>query len=184
MRAYLGDMSVEPRPAPTDYPSFYHRYVQEAEGADMLHALRVAADRMHRVLARVRPDEEGHRYAPGKWSIKEVVQHVIDSERIFAYRALRFSRGDTTGLPGFEENDYAPESQADRRTLKDLAHEYDVVREASLLLFQSLPSGCIDRSGIANGLSITVRALGWVIAGHSNHHATILEQRYLNTDRS
>ncbi len=171
-------MSYAARPAPADFPSFYHRYVEEAGGADMLEAMRLAQRTMHDLLARVPSAMEGHRYAPGKWSIKEVVQHVIDGERIFAYRALRFSRGDGTELPGFEENDYAPASQADRRSLKDLLHEYDAVRAASLLLFQSLPPGALDRSGLANGQRISVRAIGWVIAGHSNHHATVLLERY------
>ena len=171
-------MSYAARPAPADFPSFYHRYVEEAGGADMLEAMRLAQRTMHDLLARVPSAMEGHRYAPGKWSIKEVVQHVIDGERIFAYRALRVSRRDATQLPGFEENDYAPASQADRRSLKDLLHEYDVVRAASLLLFQSLPPEALERSGLANGQRITVRAIGWVIAGHSNHHATVLLERY------
>jgi uncharacterized damage-inducible protein DinB len=173
-------MSYAARPAPADFPSFYHRYVEQADGGDMLDAMRIAQRTMHEVLARVPIQLEAHSYAPGKWSIKEVVQHVIDAERIFAYRALRFSRGDRTELPGFEENDYAPASQADRRSLKDLLEEYDAIRQASLLLFQSLPSEALDRSGIANGRSITVRAIGWVIAGHSNHHATVLAERYLS----
>lgn len=172
-------MSYAARPVPADFPSFYHRYVEEAAGGDMLEAMRLAQRTMHEVLERVPSTMEAHRYAPGKWSIKEVLQHVIDAERIFAYRALRFSRGDGTELPGFEENDYAPASQADRRSLIDLLHEYDVVREASLLLFQSLPPEALDRSGMANGRSITVRAIGWVIAGHNNHHATILAERYI-----
>lgn len=182
IRIYLGGMSYATRPAPADFPSFYHRYVEEAAGGDMLDAMRIAQRTMHEVLARVPYTMEEHRYAPEKWSIKEVLQHVIDAERIFAYRALRFSRGDSTELPGFEENDYAPASQADRRTLEDLLHEYDVVREASLLLYQSLPSEALDRSGIANGRSINVRAIGWVIAGHSNHHATVLAERYLSNN--
>lgn len=176
-------MSYEVRPAAADFPSFYHRYMEEAEGADMLEAMRIAAEKMRQVLARIGPDMENHRYAPGKWSIKEVVQHVIDAERIFGYRALRFSRGDATGLPGFEENDYAPASQAERRTLKDLLREYDAVRSSSILLFESLPPETLDLSGTANGRSITVRALGWVIAGHSNHHVTVLSERYLPKDR-
>ncbi len=175
-------MSYAIRPAPADFPSYYHRYVEEAAGDDMLDAMRIAQRTIHEVLARVPSTMEEHRYAADKWSIKEVVQHVIDGERIFAYRALRFSRGDGTELPGFEENDYTPASKADRRTLKDLLHEYDVVREASLLLFQSLPPGTLDRSGLANGQRISVRALGWVIAGHSNHHATVLAERYLSNN--
>jgi DinB superfamily len=173
-------MDYTARPAPTDFPAFYHGYVQEASGSDMLDAMRVAQRTLREVLARVRPEQEDHRYAPDKWSIKEVVQHVLDAERVFAYRALRFGRNDSTDLPGFEENDYAPASLADRRTLNDLASELDVVRDSTLRLFESLPPGALDRSGHANGRPITVRAIGWVIAGHSNHHARILLERYLN----
>ncbi len=172
-------MTYTARPAPGDFPAFYHHYVEEAVGTDILDALRSAQDTMRGVLARVPTEREGHRYAPDKWSIKEVVQHVIDAERVFAYRALRFARKDTTELPGFEENDWAPASEADRRSLADLMAEHEAVRATSLCLFQSLPPDALDRSGNANGRPITVRAIGWVIAGHSNHHASILAERYL-----
>lgn len=174
-------MSYEQRPASADFPKFYHRYVEEAEGTDLLQALRISEERMRNALLHFRPDQEDHRYAPGKWSVKEVVQHVIDGERIFAYRALRFARNDDTGLPGFEENDYVPASLCERRTIKDLLREYSAVRGATTLLFESLPPDALDRSGMANERPITVRALGWVIAGHSNHHVNILLDRYLPT---
>lgn len=174
-------MSYEQRPASADFPSFYHRYVAEAGGADLLQALRISEERMRSALLHFRPDQEDHRYAPGKWSVKEVAQHVIDGERIFAYRALRFARNDNTALPGFEENDYVPASRCERRTIKDLLREYGAVREATTLLFESLPPEALDRSGMANERPITVRALGWVIAGHSNHHVNILLERYLPT---
>ncbi len=174
-------MSYQQRPATTEFPSFYHGYVEEAEGADLRQALRISEERMRGALTGIRPDQEDHRYAPGKWSVKEVVQHVIDGERIFAYRALRFARNDSTALPGFEENDYVPASRCERRTIKDLLREYVAVREATTLLFESLPPDALDRSGTANERPITVRALGWVIAGHSNHHANILLERYLST---
>lgn len=175
-------MSYEQRPASADFPPFYHRYVEEAGGADLLQALRISEERMRSALLHFRPDQEDHRYAPGKWSVKEVAQHVIDGERIFAYRALRFARNDNTALPGFEENDYVPASRCERRTIKDLLREYGAVREATTLLFESLPPEALDRSGMANERPITVRALGWVIAGHSNHHATVLAERYLTNN--
>lgn len=172
-------MDLTTRPAPTEFPASYQPYVDAAEGPDLLQALWNAKNTMHEVLQRVKKDQEGHRYAPEKWSIKEVVQHVIDAERVFAYRALRFARKDATELPGFEENDYAPASDADRRTLEDLRREYDVVRAGSVLLVMSLPPGAIERAGMANGRPFTVRALGWTIAGHSNHHAKVIAERYL-----
>jgi hypothetical protein len=172
-------MSLSIRPTTDEYPPFYHGYVEKAAGTDLLEALHIAQDRFHDVLNSVTEAKAGFRYAPDKWSIKEVVQHVIDCERIFTYRALRFARKDTTALPGYEENDYAPASEADRHTLRALVHEHDVVRSSSLLMFQSLPPASLERSGISNGRHISVRALGWVIAGHSNHHATVISERYL-----
>lgn len=167
------------RPSPAEFPSFYHGYVERTPGTDLLEAMRIAQRTMHDVLSQVRPEQEAHRYAPGKWSIKEVVQHVIDAERIFAYRALRFARMDATELPGFDEDAYAPAADADRRRLADLIAEHEAVRETSLLLFGSFPAGALDRSGRANGHPITVRAIGWTIAGHANHHAAVLKERYL-----
>lgn len=172
-------MDFTTRPHTDEFPSFYHGYVAEARGADLLEALELSRERMRMVTDRVSPEKETFRYAPEKWSICEVLQHVIDCERIFAYRALRFARKDVTELPGFEENDYAAASEADRRTLKDLMAEYDLVRDSSIILFKSLPAGALVRSGNANGRPITVRAIGWSIAGHSNHHASVLEERYL-----
>ncbi len=168
------------RPTTEEFPAFYHGYAEKAEGPDLLEALRIAQTRLHDVLRPVTEDKAGFRYAPGKWSIKEVVQHVIDCERIFNYRALRFARKDTTALPGFEENDYAPASEADRQTLRSLMNELDVVRSSTLLMIQGLPPGALERSGVSNGRPISVRAICWVIAGHSNHHAAVLAERYVN----
>jgi DinB superfamily len=120
-----------------------------------------------------------YRYAADKWSLKEVIQHMIDCERIFAYRALRFARRDTTPLPGFEENDYAPVSGADARSLQDLMAEHDLVRTSSITLFRSFPPEALALTGTANGRQITVRAIGWVIAGHADHHRNVIEERYL-----
>ena len=171
-------MSLSLRPADTDLPSFFHGYVAKAHGTDILEAMRLAGDKLHTVLHNLPADQEDHRYAAGKWTIKEVVQHVIDGERIFAYRALRFARNDSNALPGFEENDYVPEAITGRRTLKDLLEEHDLVRSSSIALFRSFPLEALNRAGTANGRSITVRAIGWVIAGHANHHSVILAERY------
>lgn len=176
-------MEALARPPLADLPEFYHGYVAEATGVDLFDALCTAQRNLHGTLATVTTELAEHRYAPGKWSIKEVVQHVIDAERIFAYRALRFARNDGTALPGFDENAYTPASHADRRALKDLLDELDLVRASTLALFRSLPSEALDRSGTANNNRITVRAIGWTIAGHSDHHARILAERYLNIPR-
>ena len=119
-------------------------------------------------------------YAPGKWSVKEVVQHCTDAERIFAYRALRIARGDTTPLPGWDEQAYTPISAANDRPLEQLLRELETVREASVTLFEGLPADAWTRAGTANGSPASVRALAWITAGHLLHHLDILQDRYLS----
>lgn len=172
-------MSFTTKPLPEEFPAFYHGYVAKAAGGDMLDAMAIASARLHAVLKDAPADLGDHRYAPDKWTVKDVLQHVIDGERIFAYRALRFARGDAQELPGYDENVYAPAALTHRRTLADLLHEHDVVREASVLLFRSFSPEMLQRGGIANGRPNTVRAIGWTIAGHAEHHTGILAERYL-----
>ncbi|MBL0044096.1 MAG: DinB family protein [Flavobacteriales bacterium] len=172
-------MSLAIRPAAEDLPAFYHGYVAKADGTDIPDAMRLASDGLHSVLCNFPTDREEYSYAAGKWTVKDVVQHIIDAERIFAYRALRFARNDSSALAGFEENDYVPEALTGRRTLKDLLEEHDLVRSSSIALFRSFPLEALNRAGIANSRSITVRAIGWVIAGHANHHSRIIAERYM-----
>lgn len=120
-----------------------------------------------------------YRYAEGKWTIKDIIQHVIDAERIFAYRALRIARGDKTALPGFEENDYANAAQADRRHLQELLTELSMVRQSTIFLFKSFLENELLHKGTASGYSVSVRALGFLIIGHQNHHIKIFKERYL-----
>jgi uncharacterized damage-inducible protein DinB len=120
-----------------------------------------------------------HRYAPGKWSIKEVIGHLADGERVFAYRALRFARGDQTPLASFDENAWVPQAGCDRRTLADLAAEFRAVRVATLALARSLTDEAAARTGVASGKTVSVRALIYMIAGHELHHLAILRERYL-----
>ena len=119
-----------------------------------------------------------HRYAPGKWSVSEVVGHLADTERIFAYRALRFARNDATPLAGFDENQFVPPANFDARPLPDLAEELRAVRLASVALFRRLDDAALARRGTANQVEITVRALPWIIAGHERHHVAVLKERY------
>ncbi|MEO8588290.1 MAG: DinB family protein [Flavobacteriales bacterium] len=172
-------MNALDRPDPAEVPAFYHGYIALAPGHDLVRAIHDASDRERTTLARITPDLGDHRYAPGKWSVKEVIQHVIDAERIFAYRALRFARNDATELAGFDENTYAPNAQVDRRELVELTRELELVRACSTALFQSFSTEMLLRTGTANGNRISVRGLGWVIAGHTTHHMNVLEQRYL-----
>jgi uncharacterized damage-inducible protein DinB len=131
-------------------------------------------------LVRSIPEERGgHRYADGKWSIREVVGHFTDAERIFSYRALRFARGDATPLPGFDENAYAPNSAADERTLASLADEFEAVRRSTVALFNGLSAEAWMRRGTSNGQAMSVRSFAWIAAGHERHHVALLTQRYL-----
>ncbi|MGH7713879.1 MAG: DinB family protein, partial [Gemmatimonadaceae bacterium] len=129
-------------------------------------------------LAPLTPEQAKHRYAEGKWSVAEVIGHLADCERIFAYRAMRFAREDTTPLEGFDENAYTPAGRFDARSLGDVAAEFAAVRAATLALFRSLDSAALERVGPANGAPVSVRALAYIIAGHERHHVGLLNTRY------
>lgn len=165
-------------PAATEYAPFYHTYVRLIPG-DPLAALRAQPQELRRLLAGLSDGQALLRYAPGKWSIKESLVHMLDTERIFAYRALRIARGDTTPLPGFEQDNYVPASGADARPLADILREYDTVRAASLSLLESFTAEALGRQGTASGQPVSVRALAYILAGHEAHHLHILQQRYL-----
>ncbi len=167
------------RPQPSEFPEYYHAYVAAAIGEDIPQALRLAGEHMRATLRDLSPEKGDHRYAPEKWSLKEVVQHMIDAERVFSYRAMRFARNDATELPAFEENDYVPEARTERRTLRDLMEEHDAVRASTIALFRSFDELALRRVGTANRQRVTVNALGWIIAGHAMHHLRVIEERYL-----
>lgn len=167
------------RPASDEYASYYTRYVERVPEGELPALL---ADQLPKMLAQLEeiPESRGnHRYAPDKWSIKDVIQHVIDAERIFTYRALRIARGDRTPLPGWEENEYAPVAQADRRTIADLLDELGHVRRATIALFSHFDDAALTRRGNASTFDVTVRALGYIAIGHATHHLAILRERYL-----
>ena len=124
-------------------------------------------------------DKFDYRYAEGKWTIKDIIQHIIDAERIFSYRALRFARNDKAELPGFEENEYVEEANGNQRSIMELLTELSSVRHATLLLFKSFNEEQVCRVGIASNNPMSVRAIGFVIIGHQNHHQKIFEERYL-----
>jgi hypothetical protein len=130
------------------------------------------------VLRAIPEARGGHRYGPDKWSIKEVLGHLIDAERVFAYRALRFGRADQTPLAGFDENTYVPAGRFGDRTLANVADEFRAVREATVRLLEGMPDEAFARSGKANDAAITVRALAWIMAGHERHHVGVLKERY------
>ncbi|HZG50541.1 MAG TPA: DinB family protein [Pyrinomonadaceae bacterium] len=172
------------RPEETEYLPYYGKYVALVHGDDILAVL---SDQLSATLALLRgiPESQaGFRYADGKWSINELVGHLIDSERIFAYRALRFGRNDKTPVPGFEQDDYIRNASFDACSFGDLAAEFESVRRATLFLFKHLDAGAWLRRGIANESEVSVRAIAYIIAGHELHHVGILRERYLSSTQS
>lgn len=166
------------RPAPSEYAPHYAGYVERVPEGDVLAHLRRQIDDTRALLRDLPPSRAVHRYATGKWSVAEVVGHLVDCERIFSYRALRIGRGDATPLASFDENAYVPAGSFDRRTLVDLVDEFTTVRHATLALFQGMPSEAFARMGTASGRQVSVRALAHIIAGHELHHVAILVERY------
>ncbi|MEO6525420.1 MAG: DinB family protein [Gemmatimonadaceae bacterium] len=171
--------SLRARPHSSEYAPFFHGYISAVPEGDVVDVLRNAGRELHDAVMAIPEQRGGFRYAEGKWSIREVLGHLIDAERIFSYRALRIARGDATPLPGFEENDYVRAAGSDARTLASLGHELGVVRESTIQLFQSLPADAWVRRGVANGKEISVRAIAYIAAGHPLHHLRILRERYL-----
>jgi hypothetical protein len=166
------------RPAAGDYAPWGLQYISLVSGDDILEGLH-AQLKQTVTLFSGRSERDGNfRYAPDKWTVKDVVGHVADTERIFAYRAMRIARGDQTPLEGFEQDDYVRTAGFGARKLADLVEEYEDVRQASLALFRSFDEEAWLRHGVANGNRVTVLALAYLIAGHELHHRKILEERY------
>ena len=167
------------RPASSEYAPFYARYVERIPEGDLADILERQAEEIEALLGGLSEEQGDFRYAAGKWCIKELVGHVADAERVFCYRALRFSRGDPTELPGFDETRWTPNSGAAARSLRDLASEFAAIRRATLALVRSLTEEQVDRSGVASGHPVTVRGQLYILAGHAEHHVAILRERYL-----
>ena len=166
------------RPVPGEYAPFYETYISKVKGNDIVGILEVQRLQMAQLFA-ARSERDGNfRYAPDKWTVKEVLGHVSDSERIFVYRALRIARGDQTPLSGFEQDEYVRGGNFAERTLANLAEEFGLVRAASIALFKSLQKEAWQRRGVANKNEVSVRALAFIVAGHELHHRLILEERY------
>lgn len=169
------------RPAPDEYAQFYASYISLVPDGDVLESLERQRNDTEKLLGSISEAKAAHRYAPDKWSIKGVVGHVVDSERVFSYRALVIGRGDPTPLPGFDEKSWAQSANFDERELKELVEEYALVRDATLALLRALPEAAWSRRGTANNWPVTVRALAWIIAGHERHHLKVLRERYLKS---
>ncbi|HKX26372.1 MAG TPA: DinB family protein [Blastocatellia bacterium] len=167
------------RPEPAEYVQYYGKYVSLVPGDNIVNLL---GQQIEETMAFLRSLDEAQgdlRYAPGKWNVKEVIGHMIDVERIFAYRALRIARDDRTPLAGFEENDYIANSNFKAYPVADITDEFETVRRATLYLFKRLDPEAWLRRGIANENEISVRALAYIIAGHELHHREIIRSRYL-----
>jgi uncharacterized damage-inducible protein DinB len=168
------------RPDLARVPQFYHKYINLVPGNDLNALLQENKRIISDFLAAIPAEKWTFRYAEGKWSIKELVQHLIDSERIFSYRALCIARGETASLPGFDENNYAALSNADTRTKESLLQELNSVQTSTTLLFQSFNEEQLERNGTANNNPIQVRTIGFIAVGHMLHHKNILQERYLS----
>jgi hypothetical protein len=166
------------KPDSSEYATFYEKYVALIPDMEIVQVLEAQRLQTAQLLAGCSERDGNFRYAPEKWSVKEVIGHLADTERIFTYRALRIARGDTTPLSGFEQDDYVRESGAGRRELQDLAEEFAVVRSSSIALYRALNAESCKRRGSANKNEVTVRALAFISAGHEVHHRKILEERY------
>ena len=166
------------RPQPAEYDPYYEKYVSlvpEENVVDVLaHQRKELSQMFHGVSDRV----GNFAYAEGKWTVKEVLSHLIDGERIFAYRVFRIARGDETPIEGFEQDGYIENSHANRRSISELLDEFKLLRKANVMFFRNLEADDWTRIGIANNVEVSVRSLAWIMAGHIRHHAAILNERY------
>jgi hypothetical protein len=168
-----------PRPPDGEYLPYYGKYISLVPDGDIVETLRTQIGDTSALLRGISEESASYRYAPDKWSIKEVVGHLADVERIMAYRALRVARDDKTPLPGFDENAFVPAANFEARSLVSLAHELTQVRAATVAFFETLDPVAATRRGTANDATITARALAYIIAGHERHHLKLLRERYL-----
>ena len=162
-----------------EYADFYKSYIQALEDVELIEELEISLHDFIRFVQNIPMDKFDYCYAQGKWTIKEIIQHLIDSERVFSYRALRISRNDKTPLPGFDENEYVANSNGNKRNLQGLLTELAVVRQATLSLFNSFSQEQLQYVGIASDNEVSVRAIGFIIIGHQKHHQKIFVERYL-----
>lgn len=161
-------------------PDFYQGYLQNSvKKGSILEAMETSLEDFLSLIKPIDEEKSFYKYAPEKWSYKDVVQHLIDSELVFAYRAMRFARNDSTILPGFEQNDYASSANADAKPWEDLIAELKSIRESSIFLFQAFDKEVLDRAFNANGYNISVEMIGYTISGHMMHHHKVIQERYL-----
>lgn len=167
------------RPEKNEYAEFYAGYISLVDETDIIAALQNQPTDLRNLLAECLPEKESFRYAENKWSVRELLGHIVDGERVFSYRALRISRGDETPLAGFEENFYVENSRFSEIKLADLLEEFALLRQSNVFLFKNLTDEMWSRTGTASDAKVSVRALAFIMVGHVRHHANILKTRYL-----
>ncbi len=166
------------RPDQSEYRDYFERYISLVRETDLLGLLNVQADAVHGALSGLSEERAGHRYAPGKWSVRQVLGHLIDTERVFGYRALSIARGETFNLPSFEEDRYAEAAGHDRAPIDELAEEFATLRRSHVLMLRHLDEAAWRRVGLANGHPLSTRAAAFIMAGHVRHHANLYTERY------
>ncbi|UCG51812.1 MAG: DinB family protein [Candidatus Latescibacterota bacterium] len=168
------------RPGPDEYAPYFERYIKRVPDGDILDILAGQIERVYEFLGGIDEESAAHRYGPDKWSIKQVVGHIVDCERVFSYRALRFARDDKTPLPGFDQDEFVTRGHFDQRSLDDISNELRAVRLATLALFRSFEPEILLRRGTASGFEFTVRSIPYLVAGHELHHLDVIQDRYLS----
>lgn len=167
------------RPKPEETLPYYHHYIAQVQDGNIINILKENHKVTQKIIQNIPENKANYRYAEGKWSIKELLLHLVDVERVMSYRALRFARNDKTNIPGFDHDNYVPNSEAEHRTLANIAMEFQAVRNATIEQFKYYNSEVMNRIGTANNGTCSVRGLAYIIAGHELHHRSILEERYL-----
>ncbi|MFK7946322.1 MAG: DinB family protein [Saprospiraceae bacterium] len=167
------------RPKPEETLPYYHHYIANVQNGNIVNILKENHEVTQQMIQNIPTEKANYRYADGKWSVKEVLLHLVDVERVMSYRALRFGRNDKTDIPGFDHDNYVPNSDAENRTIADIAVEFQAVRNATIEQFKHYNSKIMDRIGTANNGVCSVRGLAYIIAGHELHHRRILKERYL-----
>jgi DinB superfamily len=168
-----------PRPDLSRVPSFYHKYINLVKEDELMTAFTNQSASLFSFFNSIPEAKHDYAYGEGKWTVKELLQHMLDAERVFVYRALTFSRKDENKLPGFDENEWAPESNAAARNWNEMVEEFKALRKSTELMFGSFNSSQLDSTGIANNNLVYVSAIGFIIIGHCNHHIGVLKERYL-----
>ena len=162
----------------TDFNEYFAHYINLVNNTSAIEALHENHSEFMKLMVTITEVQGAYRYEDNKWSIKEVIAHVLDAERVFAYRAMRFARNDKTDLPGYDENEYTSFSNANQRSVNDLINEFDILRQSSILLYSSFDQTALARRGTANQMAIDVNSIFYLISGHCRHHMNILKERY------